>query len=130
MTPIIKSPLTPPHPPGALNYPAVLDTALEIAAAVHHLHGRNVLHSDLKARNIMLKSSGAEGRGASAKVADFGLAVKMDHLETHMSNAFQGTMVSGRRRRLHESQILSSNAWNSVPGLWVWKWGRSAACLP
>jgi hypothetical protein len=46
----------------------------------------------LQARNIMLKSSGSEGRGVTAKVADFGLAVKMDHMETHLSNAFQ---VSG-----------------------------------
>ena len=37
----------------------------------------------------MLKSSGSEGRGVVAKVADFGLSVKMDHMETHLSNAFQ-----------------------------------------
>lgn len=43
----------------------------------------------VQARNIMLKSSGSEGRGVTAKVADFGLAVKMDHMETHLSNAFQ-----------------------------------------
>ena len=42
-----------------------------------------------QARNIMLKSNGAEGRGVSAKVADFGLSVKMDHMETHLSNTFQ-----------------------------------------
>jgi hypothetical protein len=95
----------------------------------------------------MLKSAGSEGRGVTAKVADFGaplwkggavpvnvarwiklllpqprarrcpvpltsaltppralalaptrkgLAVKMDHAETHMSNTFQGTMVRVR----------------------------------
>ena len=50
----------------------------------------------------MLKSNGAEGRGVSAKVADFGLSVKMDHMETHMSNTFQGTMVSaGGGSRVH-----------------------------
>jgi len=43
----------------------------------------------VQARNIMLKSAGSEGRGVTAKVADFGLAVKMDHMETHLSNAFQ-----------------------------------------
>ena len=38
----------------------------------------------------MLKSSGSEGRGVIAKVADFGLAVKIDAGEqTHMSNMFQ-----------------------------------------
>jgi hypothetical protein len=35
-------------PDGSVNYPAVLDTAIEIATAVSHLHIRNVLHSDLK----------------------------------------------------------------------------------
>lgn len=35
-------------PGGGINYPAVLDTAVEIATAIAHLHHRNVLHSDLK----------------------------------------------------------------------------------
>ena len=78
---------------GGVNYLAVLDTAAEAAAAVAHLHSQGVLHSDLKARNVLLKSAGGEGRGVVAKVADFGLSVKMGHAETHLSNAFQGTMV-------------------------------------
>lgn len=28
----------------------------------------------------------------NTQVADFGLSVKMDHMETHLSNTFQGTM--------------------------------------
>jgi serine/threonine protein kinase len=46
-----------------------------------------VLHSDLKARNVLLKSD-ASGRGCIAKVADFGLAQTVDCMETHVS-AFQ-----------------------------------------
>jgi Ser/Thr protein kinase RdoA (MazF antagonist) len=46
-----------------------------------------VLHSDLKVRNVLLKSD-ASGRGCVAKVADFGLAVRMDCMDTHIS-AFQ-----------------------------------------
>jgi serine/threonine protein kinase len=38
-------------PDGGVNYPAVLDTAVEIVTAVLHLHQRNVLHSDLKVGN-------------------------------------------------------------------------------
>lgn len=49
--------------------------------------------SDLKARNIMLKSSGTEGRGVTAKVADFGLSTRMEHQETHLSSCFQGTLT-------------------------------------
>eukprot|EP00775_Hariotina_reticulata_P003853 gene3853-4110_t len=55
-----------------------------------HLHKNQVLHSDLKVRNVLLKSD-ASGRGCIAKVADFGLAVRMDCMDTHVS-AFQGTM--------------------------------------
>ncbi|KAJ9524730.1 hypothetical protein QJQ45_024366 [Haematococcus lacustris] len=75
-----------------LNYHAVLDTGLDVAKAMLHLHSLNVLHADLKARNVMLKSGG-EGRTVVAKVADFGLSLKMDHLETHISSVFQGTMT-------------------------------------
>jgi serine/threonine protein kinase len=47
-----------------------------------------VLHSDLKVRNVLLKSDGSSERGCVAKVADFGLAVKLELNHTHVS-AFQ-----------------------------------------
>jgi serine/threonine protein kinase len=47
-----------------------------------------VLHSDLKVRNVLLKSDGSSERGCVAKVADFGLAVKLEMNHTHVS-AFQ-----------------------------------------
>ncbi|GAX74177.1 hypothetical protein CEUSTIGMA_g1626.t1 [Chlamydomonas eustigma] len=87
-----------------LNYCAILDTALDISKAMCHLHAMNVLHSDLKARNVMLKSSG-EGRGFTAKVADFGLSVKMNNADTHMSNMYQGTMTHMAPELLMEGRI-------------------------
>ncbi|GLC35482.1 hypothetical protein PLESTB_000202500 [Pleodorina starrii] len=75
------------------NLAAMLETASDIAKAMVHMHAANVLHSDLKARNIMLKSSGTEGRGVIAKVADFGLSTRMEHTETHLSSCFQGTLT-------------------------------------
>jgi serine/threonine protein kinase len=53
-----------------------------------------VIHSDLKVRNVLLKSDGSSERGCIAKVADFGLAVKMDHQDTHVS-AFQVGRLRG-----------------------------------
>eukprot|EP00983_Pelagomonas_calceolata_P017737 557165-Pelagomonas_calceolata.AAC.1 len=53
--------------PSGLNYPAILDCAIDIARAMLHLHCNNVLHMDLKARNILLASSGTEGRGVRCK---------------------------------------------------------------
>ncbi|GLC49284.1 hypothetical protein PLESTB_000202400 [Pleodorina starrii] len=75
------------------NLAAMLETASDVAKAMVHMHAANVLHSDLKARNIMLKSSGTEGRGVIAKVADFGLSTRMEHTETHLSSCFQGTLT-------------------------------------
>lgn len=38
----------------------------------------------------MLKSAGgADGRGVTAKVVDFGLSVKMEVTQTHVSSLFQ-----------------------------------------
>ncbi|GIL91710.1 hypothetical protein Vretimale_14832 [Volvox reticuliferus] len=76
-----------------LNFSAILDTAADVAKALLHLHLNDVLHGDLKADNVMLKSCGGEGRGIMAKVADFGLAIKMDHRKTHVSATFQGTLT-------------------------------------
>ncbi|EFJ44731.1 hypothetical protein VOLCADRAFT_95094, partial [Volvox carteri f. nagariensis] len=76
-----------------LNFAAILDTAADVAKALLHLHLNDVLHGDLKADNVMLKSCGGEGRGIVAKVADFGLAIKMDHQKTHVSATFQGTLT-------------------------------------
>ena len=36
------------HLGGIMDYAAVLDTALDIACGMQHLHGLNVVHSDLK----------------------------------------------------------------------------------
>ena len=76
-----------------LNYRAILDTAADVAKAMLHLHLNNVLHGDLKATNVMLKSAGSDGRGVIAKVADFGLSVRMDAFATHVSQSFQGTLT-------------------------------------
>lgn len=49
--------------------PAVADTALDVARAMAHLHKHNIVHSDLKARNILLRSDNQDPRGFVAKVA-------------------------------------------------------------
>ncbi len=51
------------------------------------------MHSDLKARNVLLKSNAMDARGWSAKVADFGLSMRIDEEDTHVSGAHQGTLT-------------------------------------
>lgn len=45
-----------------------------------------------KARNVMLSTGSTDGRGIVGKVGDFGLSLKMDVHETHVSQVFQGTL--------------------------------------
>ncbi len=52
-----------------LGYAAVLDTCLDVARAMLHMHSESIVHGDLKARNILLKSGSAgDGRNYVAKV--------------------------------------------------------------
>jgi serine/threonine protein kinase len=78
---------------GAPDFGKVVATAIDVARAMAHLHARSILHSDLKARNVLLKSSPSDPKQFTAKVADFGLSLEIDPSETHVSNAFQGTVT-------------------------------------
>jgi hypothetical protein len=44
---------------------------------------------------VLLKSAGADARGFVAKVSDFGLSVRMDPTETHVSNVYQVRWLAG-----------------------------------
>ena len=65
-----------------LNFGAVLLTAVDIARGMVHLHKSGLVHSDLKARNVLLKStqspSVTDPRGFVAKLSDFGLSLSLD----------------------------------------------------
>ncbi|GAX78093.1 hypothetical protein CEUSTIGMA_g5535.t1 [Chlamydomonas eustigma] len=76
-----------------LDYAAILDTAVDIAKGMVHLHGCNILHSDLKAQNVLLQSNPTEPRGFTAKISDFGLSLHIGAQATHVSKVFQGTMT-------------------------------------
>jgi serine/threonine protein kinase len=110
---------------GGLNYKAVLDTAADVARAMLHLHQQQVVHADLKARNILLKSDGGEGRGVVAKVADFGLAVRIDAAggATHVSE-FRGTQthmapeaqLAARVSKAGDGALFWDGGWRAVGG--------------
>ena len=77
------------------DYPSLLETALDITKAMHHLHSIGVTHNDMKAGNVLFKSesSGNDPRGIKAKVVDFGLSVKLGDQVSHASLGAQGTFT-------------------------------------
>lgn len=56
---------------GQLPMPAVLSIVADVAAAIDHAHGENILHRDIKPENLLLE-------GDRAMVCDFGLARAID----------------------------------------------------
>jgi serine/threonine protein kinase len=77
------------------DYPSLLETSLDVAKAMHHLHSIGVTHNDLKAGNVLFKSEslGNDSRGVKAKVVDFGLSVKLGEQASHASLGTQGTFT-------------------------------------
>ncbi|GAX80811.1 hypothetical protein CEUSTIGMA_g8247.t1 [Chlamydomonas eustigma] len=71
----------------------VLELGSEVARGMVHLHSLNILHSDLKAVNILLQNNPSKPCGFIAKVSDFGLSVKMDLAMTHISDLSIGTLT-------------------------------------
>jgi serine/threonine protein kinase len=90
-----------------INYPGLLEVASGIAKGMLHLHKLNILHGDLKAQNVLLRSANIEPCGVIPKLADFGLSVQLSRSETHVSSLCQGTpthmapevLLSGRQSR-------------------------------
>ncbi|CAD7702187.1 unnamed protein product [Ostreobium quekettii] len=68
--------------------------ALETASGMCHLHSQhNIVHGDLSSKNILLKKDPDDYTDAlgTAKIADFGLSIKMGLLQSHISNHRAGT---------------------------------------
>ena len=92
---------------GNLNYAAILDTARDVASAMAHIHSAKILHADLKASNILLKSDVNDPRGFVAKVSDFGLALTMAQGVTHASGLFQGTLSHMVSKQTFSSAVIT-----------------------
>lgn len=70
---------------------SLLEVASGIVKGMHHIHSKNILHGNLKPSNVLLKKSPDTHTKMLAKIADFGLSLKLSNDQTHVSNAQYGT---------------------------------------
>ena len=67
------------------DFEAVILTALDIARGLCCLHENNIIHGDLKPHNVLLQNKPfVDSRGFIAKIADFGLSIKMESEQSHV----------------------------------------------
>ena len=60
------------------NFNGILQLAKDIALGLQHIHQRGIIHGDLNPRNVLIKlKPAALPLGCVAKIADFGLAVRL-----------------------------------------------------
>jgi serine/threonine-protein kinase len=53
------------HEEGRLEWPAVIDLALQVCLALKHAHDRGVIHRDIKPSNLLLQAADGAHRGAT-----------------------------------------------------------------
>lgn len=76
---------------GSPDLESLLEVASGIVKGMNHIHAKNILHGNLKPSNVLLKMSPDTHTKMLAKIADFGLSLKMNLDQTHVSNAQHGT---------------------------------------
>eukprot|EP00198_Chlamydomonas_reinhardtii_P002621 XP_001691957.1 predicted protein [Chlamydomonas reinhardtii] len=76
---------------GLPNMPFLLTIALDVAVGLQHVHSKGVVHGDVTASNVLLQALPSRPQGCVAKVADFGLSVRLEPGQSQIQNLYGGT---------------------------------------
>ena len=76
---------------GPLDARAAALIGADIAGALAHIHGRGVVHRDVKPANILLVNGASDSNPTHAKLADFGIARLIDSTHLTATGSLIGT---------------------------------------
>ncbi|GIL74765.1 hypothetical protein Vretifemale_4685, partial [Volvox reticuliferus] len=110
---------------GQPNMPMILRLMLDVVRGLQHLHKKNIVHGDLTPGNILLKANVSRPGMYVAKLADFGLSVKMDPSQTSVDNNRTGTpFYASPEVRQHGNLTKASDLYALGVVLWEMWHGR------
>ncbi|GIL48212.1 hypothetical protein Vafri_4894 [Volvox africanus] len=110
---------------GQPNMPMILRLMLDVVRGLQHLHKKNIVHGDLTPGNILLKANVSRPGAYVAKLADFGLSVKMNPSQTSVDNNRTGTpFYASPEVRQHGNLTKASDLYALGVVLWEMWHGR------
>ncbi|HXJ40637.1 MAG TPA: protein kinase, partial [Bryobacteraceae bacterium] len=102
---------------GGLPYESVMRYGAQIAGALAHAHGRNIVHRDLKSSNVMVTPEGL------VKVLDFGLArrlaVDAHDAGTRTMDTLESAVTTGGTLPYMSPEILRGDPGDNRSDLWA-----------
>jgi serine/threonine protein kinase len=101
---------------GGLPYESVMRYGTQIAGALTHAHGRNIIHRDLKSSNIIVTQEGL------AKLLDFGLARRLavaQDARTLTMDKLQSAVTTGGTLSYMSPEVLRGEPGDHRSDLWA-----------
>ncbi len=102
---------------GGLPYESVMRYGAQIAGALTHAHGRNIVHRDLKSSNIIVTPEGL------VKVLDFGLAgrldAKLESEQTRTLDTLDPVVTTGGTLSYMAPEVLRGEPGDHRSDLWA-----------
>ncbi|GAB4819734.1 hypothetical protein N2152v2_006780 [Parachlorella kessleri] len=112
---------------GSPDQEAILRMLSDVATGLDYLHSVGIVHGDIKAGNLLIKSAGYTRRGYACKLADFGVSRMLEESQTSVQASVLGTAAYLAPELMRGSKMSTASDIYSF-GILMWEaWqGRHA----